>query len=119
MPTLRKVSSAEAATWERSTRLAVIAPPVPPPASAPPPRASDDFHARGVARALGKGRDLKDVLLWMESGALMAYNRGKSSTPRWQIPRAALLRFLANEREKPAAVRRADIRAVRWASHCF
>ncbi len=97
MPMLRKVSSTEAATWSRSTRPAVIAPPAQPPAPAAPPRAPDDFHARGVARAIGKGRDLSDVLLWMESGALMAYNRGKSSAPRWQIPRAALLRFLANE----------------------
>lgn len=97
MPTLRKVSSAEAATWQRQTRPTVISPPARPPASVPPPRAADDFHARGVARALGKGRDLDDVLLWMESGALEAYNRGKSTRPRWQIPRAALLRFLANE----------------------
>jgi len=97
VPMLRKVSSTEAATWSRSTRPAVIAPPAQPPAPAAPPRAPDDFHARGVARAIGKGRDLSDVLLWMESGALMAYNRGKSSAPRWQIPRAALLRFLANE----------------------
>ncbi len=97
MPTLRKVSSAEAATWDRSTRPATIAGPARPPAMVPPPRAPDDFHARGVARALGKGRDLSDVLLWMESGALTAYNRGRGTVPRWQIPRAALLRFLANE----------------------
>ncbi len=97
MPALRKVSSAEAATWQRSTRPAVIAPPTQPPDSVPPPHAPDDFHARGVAHALGKGRDLSDVLLWMKSGALEGYNRGRGTVPRWQIPRVALLRFLTNE----------------------